>query len=213
MVTNERTGPGAPGDPAEHQEHHRPAVHRNPRTEPGHDTRRFAGGYAHRGFRTACAGCTVAAKKPMSESAKRPHSCASGLPVQHSRSTMVSPENSARIGRLFRVPRPAAGEAGQGQGGAEEAVPGAAGVPAEATRARQSFTSCSRKMALAPGQGTSPGEVPDIAGIVPGPQPSPWGDDERDIVPLNQLAAARYVGGSLVGAFADRTLINFIYGF
>ncbi len=23
-----------------------------------------------------------------------------------------------------------------------------------------------------------PGEDPDIAGIVPGPQPSPWGDDE-----------------------------------
>ena len=26
--------------------------------------------------------------------------------------------------------------------------------------------------------GTAPGEDPDIAGIVPGPQPSPWGDDE-----------------------------------
>lgn len=25
---------------------------------------------------------------------------------------------------------------------------------------------------------TSDGEDPDIAGIVPGPQPSPWGDDE-----------------------------------
>jgi hypothetical protein len=24
---------------------------------------------------------------------------------------------------------------------------------------------------------TSPGEDPDIAGIVPGPQPSPWGDE------------------------------------
>jgi hypothetical protein len=24
----------------------------------------------------------------------------------------------------------------------------------------------------------APGEDPDIAGIVPGPQPSPWGDDE-----------------------------------
>ena len=24
------------------------------------------------------------------------------------------------------------------------------------------------------------GEDPDIAGIVPGPQPSPWGDDEAD---------------------------------
>ena len=27
-----------------------------------------------------------------------------------------------------------------------------------------------------------PGEEdPDIAGIVPGPQPSPWGDDEEDV--------------------------------
>ncbi|HXD74715.1 MAG TPA: hypothetical protein VN628_13300 [Vicinamibacterales bacterium] len=25
------------------------------------------------------------------------------------------------------------------------------------------------------------GEDPDIAGIVPGPQPSPWGDDEEEI--------------------------------
>jgi hypothetical protein len=24
-------------------------------------------------------------------------------------------------------------------------------------------------------------EDPDIAGIVPGPQPSPWGDDEEDV--------------------------------
>lgn len=31
-----------------------------------------------------------------------------------------------------------------------------------------------------PGQGTSPGEDPDIAGIVPGPQPSPWGDDDLE---------------------------------
>lgn len=32
-----------------------------------------------------------------------------------------------------------------------------------------------------PGQGASQGEDPDIAGIVPGPQPSPWGDDDVDI--------------------------------
>jgi hypothetical protein len=32
-----------------------------------------------------------------------------------------------------------------------------------------------------PGQGDSGGEDPDIAGIVPGPQPSPWGDlDDLD---------------------------------
>lgn len=28
------------------------------------------------------------------------------------------------------------------------------------------------------GPSATPGEDPDIAGIVPGPQPSPWGDDE-----------------------------------
>jgi hypothetical protein len=27
------------------------------------------------------------------------------------------------------------------------------------------------------GTPTAPGEDPDIAGIVPGPQPSPWGDE------------------------------------
>ena len=27
------------------------------------------------------------------------------------------------------------------------------------------------------------GEDPDIAGIVPGPQPSPWGDDDVDAGP------------------------------
>jgi hypothetical protein len=31
-----------------------------------------------------------------------------------------------------------------------------------------------------PGQEAAPGEDPDIAGIVPGPQPSPWGDDDLD---------------------------------
>lgn len=40
-----------------------------------------------------------------------------------------------------------------------------------------------------------------------------WGDDERDIVPLNQLIAARHVGGTLFGAFDDEELIGFVYGF
>lgn len=40
-----------------------------------------------------------------------------------------------------------------------------------------------------------------------------WGDDERDIVPLSQFVAARYVGGSLIGAFEDRKLVGFAYGF
>ncbi len=40
-----------------------------------------------------------------------------------------------------------------------------------------------------------------------------WGDDARDIVPLNQLVAARYVGGSLIGAFDKKTLAGFVYGF
>lgn len=40
-----------------------------------------------------------------------------------------------------------------------------------------------------------------------------WGDDERDVVPLNQFVAARYVGGSLIGAFDGEKLIGFVYGF
>ena len=40
-----------------------------------------------------------------------------------------------------------------------------------------------------------------------------WGDDERDIVPLSQFVAARYVGGSLIGAFDDQKLVGFAYGF
>ena len=40
-----------------------------------------------------------------------------------------------------------------------------------------------------------------------------WGDDERDIVPLNQFVAARCVGGSLVGAFDKKRLVGFVYGF
>lgn len=40
-----------------------------------------------------------------------------------------------------------------------------------------------------------------------------WGDAERDIVPLNQLVAARHVGGSLIGAFDGAKLAGFVYGF
>lgn len=40
-----------------------------------------------------------------------------------------------------------------------------------------------------------------------------WGDDDRDIVPLNQLAAASYVGGSLIGAFDGQRMAGFVYGF
>ena len=40
-----------------------------------------------------------------------------------------------------------------------------------------------------------------------------WGDAERDIVPLNQFAAARYVGGTLIGAFHGDSLVGFVYGF
>lgn len=35
------------------------------------------------------------------------------------------------------------------------------------------------KSRKAPGPLTAPGEDPDIAGIVPGPQPNPWGDEEE----------------------------------
>ena len=40
-----------------------------------------------------------------------------------------------------------------------------------------------------------------------------WGDDQRDVVPLNQFAAAQYVGGSLIGAFEGEKLVGFVYGF
>jgi predicted GNAT superfamily acetyltransferase len=40
-----------------------------------------------------------------------------------------------------------------------------------------------------------------------------WGDDERDVVPLNQFVAVRHVGGSLIGAFDDKKLVGFVYGF
>jgi predicted GNAT superfamily acetyltransferase len=40
-----------------------------------------------------------------------------------------------------------------------------------------------------------------------------WGDDARDVVPLNQLAGARHVGGSLIGAFEGEMLAGFVYGF
>lgn len=40
-----------------------------------------------------------------------------------------------------------------------------------------------------------------------------WGDDERGIVPLNQFAAVRHVGGSLIGAFDNEKLVGFVYGF
>ena len=40
-----------------------------------------------------------------------------------------------------------------------------------------------------------------------------WGEDPRDIVPLNQFVAARHVGGTLIGAFDDAKLVGFVYGF
>jgi predicted GNAT superfamily acetyltransferase len=40
-----------------------------------------------------------------------------------------------------------------------------------------------------------------------------WGDDERDIIPLNQFVAARYVGGTLIGAYDNEDLAGFVYGF
>ena len=58
-------------------------------------------------------------------------------------------------------------------------------------------------------------DVADIAEIkaLEDLQIEAWGDDERDIVPLNQFVAARYVGGSLIGAFDGKKLVGFVYGF
>ena len=40
------------------------------------------------------------------------------------------------------------------------------------------------------------GEDPDIAGIVPGPQPSPWGDDDLGDESEDDVKAARMDSGS-----------------
>ena len=43
---------------------------------------------------------------------------------------------------------------------------------------------------------TPGGEDPDIAGIVPGPQPSPWGDDDLGDDAEDDVKAARMDSGS-----------------
>jgi hypothetical protein len=43
---------------------------------------------------------------------------------------------------------------------------------------------------------TAGGEDPDIAGIVPGPQPSPWGDDDLGDESEDDVKAARMDSGS-----------------
>ncbi len=65
---------------------------------------------------------------------------------------------------------------------------------------------------------TTPIDFRDVEGIaemraIEDLQIAAWGDDERDIVPLNQFVAARYVGGTLIGAFEDEKLAGFVYGF
>ena len=40
-----------------------------------------------------------------------------------------------------------------------------------------------------------------------------WSVQDRDIVPVTQLVAARHAGGQLIGARDGRTLIGFVYGF
>ncbi|QQS42229.1 MAG: GNAT family N-acetyltransferase [Acidobacteriota bacterium] len=44
-------------------------------------------------------------------------------------------------------------------------------------------------------------------------QRTAWGVEDLEIVPVTQLAAVRHVGGTLVGAFDDRRLVGFAYGF
>ena len=43
---------------------------------------------------------------------------------------------------------------------------------------------------------TAGGEDPDIAGIVPGPQPSPWGDEDLGDESEDDVKAARMDSGS-----------------
>ena len=40
-----------------------------------------------------------------------------------------------------------------------------------------------------------------------------WTLDDRDIVPVTQLVAARHAGGQLIGARDGQTLVGFVYGF
>lgn len=53
------------------------------------------------------------------------------------------------------------------------------------------------KMRRANTPAAASGEDPDIAGIVPGPQPSPWGDDELTETDTDEgEVSARLDGGS-----------------
>jgi predicted GNAT superfamily acetyltransferase len=40
-----------------------------------------------------------------------------------------------------------------------------------------------------------------------------WGCDDLDVLPATMLSASREVGGVLVGAYDDETLVGFVYGF
>lgn len=40
-----------------------------------------------------------------------------------------------------------------------------------------------------------------------------WGLPDLDVVPLSHLVAAKAAGGVLLGAFEDKTLVGFVYGF
>lgn len=40
-----------------------------------------------------------------------------------------------------------------------------------------------------------------------------WGIPDLDVVPLTHLVAAKEAGGTLIGAFDDRVLVGFVYGF
>jgi len=60
--------------------------------------------------------------------------------------------------------------------------------------------------------------IRDIAGIsemreVEELQKEVWGISDRDLVPLTQLAAAKEVGGVLIGAFDGAVMVGFAYGF
>jgi len=40
-----------------------------------------------------------------------------------------------------------------------------------------------------------------------------WGIPDLDVVPLTHLVAAKEAGGTLIGAFDDKLLVGFVYGF
>lgn len=49
--------------------------------------------------------------------------------------------------------------------------------------------------------------------LIEGLEKEVWGIEDLDVVPVTQLVAARHAGGILIGAFDQREIVGFAYGF